>query len=1243
MQILSISGQNIASLAELFEIRLEDGPLSSAGLFAITGETGAGKSSILDAMCLALYGNCPRLSGDGTRENVEDVDGSALKANDPRMALRRGAAQATARVIFRAVDGETYVAEWVARRARGRLDGRLQNVDRSVSRLSDGQVLATQLTLVNEKVEKLTGLSYDEFRRTVLLAQGDFAAFLDARTGERAAILEKVTGTEIYRMISKKVHERHAATRRTLEDLETRRAEHRILGPEEREALTVEIQDLKVTQKADETELKHIDAEISTYKAVKEADAAKERAAARVSKAIEAAKALTADRSWLADWDKARGLRGEVRERASARTALNDAIAARDSLVRARDAQHHVLEQARSEAAAAKAQHDEAEAAFKRLRPEWSRATALDGKITTAREEAEKAQTLLVRAVEDTTAARRAKENLEARAAALEAAILKEQAKLSQVTDHDALLFNWPVLEDRLQARIVCATKKVGWESELGQLTSEIAEALVAKNAATTKIAAAKALIVAARDTQDRLRDARAALAAAAPADRLARLTQAAADLRSFEDANRDLRLAEEAISASDARRQAAVSGEAEATAAKKDAEAKVAQADIAIAALQRPVETADAAVSREALELRRHLERDAPCPVCQSTSHPVMEDSALAELARDLRAQLDAVRRDREDGLDAAQKADRALAEAQRTLETEDKARPGLAEVMDRSMWRVSEVRQALDGSPFDADLPRGPGVPQEIFDGIHARIAERRKTLEADRDRLSELDRQFDESAKVIEAQERETRRFEDQVRDIDALISGSETRMRRLSGDIEAAEQTLSEIDARVTPMLGPVRQEASLFGAGAEEHLEQLRNVVDKLVTARSEITKYRESLAGLASEIGRARAEFEGKEKAEVACRAQSKERDEVRDALVQERAGLLGGEPTEAHRTRHNDARRKAFEDLQTADETRTEAATKLSGLESALGAARDAVTQSEKRMSLSEEALTRACEQAGLPFDHCVALQAAPEEEVAACRIRIETADREKSEAEGALRERSEALAALLEKGIPTTPCPDLEARRVKLASIIEIRGEKLGGLHERQSADAAARERLKDLEEEIRTTRGLAETWLAINEAIGAANGDRFAQIAQAVTLGLLVERANLHLQDLKPRYQLEVASSDLALHVVDLDMGGDQRPTRLLSGGERFLVSLALALALSGMGTHGALAGTLFIDEGFGSLDSDSLDLAIDALERLQAQGRTVGVISHVQAMKDRIPVQVEVVKTGGGASEIRLRGA
>src|SRR3990167_7829629 len=99
---------------------------------------------------------------------------------------------------------------------------------------------------------------------------------------------------------------------------------------------------------------------------------------------------------------------------------------------------------------------------------------------------------------------------------------------------------------------------------------------------------------------------------------------------------------------------------------------------------------------------------------------------------------------------------------------------------------------------------------------------------------------------------------------------------------------------------------------------------------------------------------------------------------------------------------------------------------------------------------------------------------------------------------------------------------------------------------------------------------------------------------------------------------------------------------RTTRSLSGGERFLVSLALALALSRMGGKGGLAATLFIDEGFGSLDAASLDLAIDALEGLQSQGRQVGVISHVEAMKDRIPVRIMVTKQGGGKSAVRISG-
>ena len=172
--------------------------------------------------------------------------------------------------------------------------------------------------------------------------------------------------------------------------------------------------------------------------------------------------------------------------------------------------------------------------------------------------------------------------------------------------------------------------------------------------------------------------------------------------------------------------------------------------------------------------------------------------------------------------------------------------------------------------------------------------------------------------------------------------------------------------------------------------------------------------------------------------------------------------------------------------------------------------------------------------------------------------------------------------------------------------------------------------------LDVEIATDKDKAKIWKEVNAAVGSKNGDRFARFAQSVTLDLLVELANTHLATLQPRYRLVRGGQDLGLNVIDRDMGNEARSTRSLSGGERFLVSLALSLALSGLGGRQIFADTLFIDEGFGSLNSDSLESAIGALEMLQSQGRTVGVISHVEAMKDRIPVQVRVIRQGAGRS-------
>ena len=208
-------------------------------------------------------------------------------------------------------------------------------------------------------------------------------------------------------------------------------------------------------------------------------------------------------------------------------------------------------------------------------------------------------------------------------------------------------------------------------------------------------------------------------------------------------------------------------------------------------------------------------------------------------------------------------------------------------------------------------------------------------------------------------------------------------------------------------------------------------------------------------------------------------------------------------------------------------------------------------------------------------------------------------------------------------------------------LATEIGELHQKSGALSARLAQDDQARLIAATLSAEIETAQAELAIWQAVDDAIGSASGDRFRRFAQGITLDHLVQLANDHLDALNPRYRLVRGTAyDLTLHIIDREMADEIRATRSLSGGERFLVSLALALALSGLEGRSSFVDTLFIDEGFGSLGAETLDMAVDALETLQGRGQKVGVVTHVAAMIDRIAVQVRVEKRGAGRSEIRI---
>ena len=184
--------------------------------------------------------------------------------------------------------------------------------------------------------------------------------------------------------------------------------------------------------------------------------------------------------------------------------------------------------------------------------------------------------------------------------------------------------------------------------------------------------------------------------------------------------------------------------------------------------------------------------------------------------------------------------------------------------------------------------------------------------------------------------------------------------------------------------------------------------------------------------------------------------------------------------------------------------------------------------------------------------------------------------------------------------------------------------------------------RKQMAGLQQELEAKQAESERWARLNELIGSADGARFRRIAQGSTLDLLIHYANVQLRNLTRRYQLERVPDTLALQVVDHDMCDEIRSVHSLSGGESFLVSLALALGLSALSSNRMKVESLFIDEGFGSLDAETLRVAMDALENLRTQGRKIGVISHVQEMTERIPVQIRIERAGNGRSSLEIRG-
>ncbi|MFL5344069.1 MAG: AAA family ATPase [Hyalangium sp.] len=1238
MKILAIRGRNLTSLAGDFALELDQAPLDKLGLFAITGATGAGKSTLLDAMCLALFDRTPRLNGRGgvpVGRDGEEVD-DRLLSHDVRGVLRRGAAEGHAEVDFLGKDGRRYRSRWSVWRARNKAEGRFRPQELSLTDVASGQTFGRTKSEVLEAVEQRLGLSFDQFRRSALLAQGEFAAFLRADASERAELLERMTGTEIYSQLSMAAHERHKAEQAQVEKMEAGLAAISRLSDEERGAVERALADEEAARAKAEGALTEASAAAEWYAARARLVESEREAATAQARAAEAVEAAAPREAMLGRVRAAEAFRAPVAAVEVAERALTEASAAQaaraaeaEKALAASGARGAESLQAESSRAAAQAAEDSAG-------PALAEADRLDAQVAVERREAQEA----AQRAESSRAA-------EAQAASVLAGIVGEEtaartaAEAAQkwLADHsrmEALAREWPRWEAELvryeraalseqQARAMSARlgkdgvrlreaaelkrqeRQVAAEAtETAQATATHAEAAVGEDAGSAR-----------RVLRDSLLARQEALRALGMA-RDGAVAEASAEQESSADAEAAKREAE----------SAAVEAH-EAAALRLELEARLKEAQRALAQAQ----------AAQGLSSHRAALRDGePCPLCGATEHPYGRAEAVLEgLVVDASSRVEALEAER---TATARKEAAALArqQAARPQQEQAEARRSAAAARragHREDWAKARARLQQPLPPEQAEDAGARGWLEEALKETQARLA----TVRAEEEAAEGRARTAREARAALESCRSRLEAAVEALRRAEESLSQAEQSAQQAERDAEQAAEARRQVLVDLAGAFAGSKEWEARLAADPADFRKRCAVKVSEW-NAREEALK-----AAQAREVeargNRAAAEAR-KEAQREAAEEQArvwKRADEALQATLAARAKVLEGRATEQVRTALRaavEAATQGYEKARAAAESASRAAAVATARSEEAAKARASAVEARGQAQASLAALL---EGQGVTLEEVRQLLA---HDAAWCEAEaraLAELHEALSKARTVLDERKAWRAKHEASGPPTLPEPDVAAACARARTEVEARRAAAARSKARLDQDDEARSRYGAEAQALEDRRRAAEVWKTLQELIGSSDGKKFKVFAQSLTLDALLLHANAHLQELARRYRLmRVPGYDLDLQVVDQDMGDEMRSLASLSGGESFLVSLALALGLASLSSETTQVETLFIDEGFGTLDPETLEVALATLDALQATGRQVGIISHVSGLAERIGVQVRVVKQGGGRSRL-----
>jgi len=1118
MKLLSLRLKNLNSLKGEWKIDFTAAPFKDNGLFAITGPTGAGKTTLLDAICLALYHQTPRMSSISASSNE---------------LMTRHTSDCLAEVEFE-VKGSRYRAFWSQRRARNLASGALQ-APRVELADATGLILSDKINEKLKLTEVLTGLDFGRFTKSMLLAQGGFAAFLNAAANERAELLEELTGTNIYGQISQSVFEQTRSSKQALDQLRAKASGVELLSEEQRSDLHTQTIDLAQTEQTLQSQLSQVQINRQWREALSKANSQHADAQSRQQTALAALASAQPQLNQLARSEPAAKLQLPYSTLIQATEALAHT---EQALLQLTAEQGRALEMHRAKLWQAQ---QLATQLSQQSRTQLGQTQAAQSKlISTQRPEHAKLGEQLV-------GWRAQFKDLNTQASEISRLTTEiKQQDIQSLNEQEAVL-SLSVTGNHRESQAAAQaenTAQVAWLALLSGKDEaafwEQKQSLLARGVDIAKLAE---LEIGRQKTQQQSGDLAVAIN-----EKQALLGQ------------KELALATLRLTFSDLKQQVSD---------KK----KLLEQEQRIQGLE---------------EYRKQLQAHEACPLCGSLEHPAIHDYQALNVSATAAA-LDAKQAELEKLTEEGQalKLDLTKLEAEiSALESQQQRHLALvAEQLEQ--WNLL-CNKLSTAAPDLAALSQQHSAALQAAEAALNQLAQNKAQLE---------------QAQIVRLA-------------ADKALSDSQQALQLLTQKLENAQANLQDLSQRQGKLAEEIATQSELLRL----------SLPDQELPADSQAWLHAQESLWQSWQA------------------AQQQLQQLAQDLIIQQQAVNAAKQVENTWQQCWQET--GAAPQAALADSTQPEAdlaacTAQISSLQEQISQQKGREITLQKRRQEHEEQQQSASSAwqsalAASPFADEAAYIAArlEDDQRNALSALKQQLDNSLISANTLLSSAEQILAPLQAEAKTALEIPELNEQLASLSAEITQLAQRQGEIRGVLQGDDTRRSGQATLFAEIAAMSVDYDYWQHLNSLIGSADGAKYRKFAQGLTLDHLIHLANRQLERLHGRYQLmRKSTGELELGIIDTWQGDVARDTKTLSGGESFLVSLALALALSDLVSHKTSIDSLFLDEGFGTLDGETLEIALDALDQLNASGKMIGIISHVEALKERIPVQLKIYKSSG----------